>query len=61
MKMLSEIRIEKMRNGEKLKYPRCKNGCFSAVGDPKTTKVFRCDTCNTGMVITVPLNIQEEE
>ena len=44
MKTESEKRIEKMRNGEKIKCPRCKTGLFSAVGDPKTTKVFRCDT-----------------
>ncbi len=48
-------RIKKMRNGEKIKCPRCEDGFFSAVGDPKTTKVFRCDGCQTGMVLTVPL------
>ncbi len=56
----SEKRIEKMRNGEKIKCPHCKDGFFSAVGDPKTTKVFRCDNCEKGMVLTVPyINIQE--
>lgn len=60
MKTESEKRIEKMRNGEKIKCPRCKDGLFSAVGDPKTTKVFRCDTCETGMVLTVPYNNIEE-
>ena len=60
MKTPSEIRIEKMRNGEKLKCPRCENGYFSAIGEPKTTKVFRCNTCNAGMVLTVPMNIPKE-
>ena len=53
-------RIEKMRNGEKIKCPRCEGGFFSAVGDPKTTKVFRCDTCQTGMTLTVPLDISKK-
>lgn len=56
----SEKRIEKMRNGEKIKCPKCKDGHFSAVGDPKTTKIFRCDTCETGMVLTVPYNNIDE-
>lgn len=56
MKPESLIRIEKMRNGEKIKCPRCDGGFFSAVGDPKTTNVFRCDTCQTGMTITVKDN-----
>lgn len=47
-------RIEKMRNGEKIKCPKCEHGFFKAVGDPKTTKVFRCDACQTGMTLTVP-------
>lgn len=56
MKTELDERIEKMRNGEKVKCPKCKDGFFSAVGDPKTTKVFRCDTCQTGMTLTIPLN-----
>ena len=60
MKIESEKRIEKMRNGEKIKCPRCKAGLFSAVGDPKTTKVFRCDTCETGMVLTVAYKSTKE-
>ena len=55
MKTPTQIRIEKMRNGEKIKCPRCKDGYFSAVGDMKTTKVFRCDSCKTGMVLTIPM------
>jgi DNA-directed RNA polymerase subunit RPC12/RpoP len=54
MKTQTEMRIEKMRNGEKIKCPRCEGGFFSAVGDPKTTNVFRCDTCQTGMTLTIP-------
>ena len=52
----SNSRIEKMRNGEKIKCPRCETGFFSAVGDPKTTNIFRCDNCQTGMILTIPLN-----
>ena len=56
MKTETERRIEKMRNGEKLQCPRCKEGRFSAVGDPMTTNVFRCDHCSTGMVLTEKMN-----
>lgn len=56
MKTKSELRIEKMRNGEKIKCPHCEEGFVSAVGDPKTTKVFRCSHCQTGMILTVPYN-----
>lgn len=52
----SLIRIEKMRIGEKIKCPRCDSGYFSAVGDPQTTNVFRCDTCQTGIILTVKHN-----
>ena len=55
MKTNSELRIEKMRNGEKIKCPRCETGFISAVGDPKTTKVFRCGCCETGMILRVSL------
>ena len=54
MKTESDIRIERMRNGEKFKCPKCKDGLFSAVGDPKTTKVFRCSHCKTGITLTIP-------
>ena len=47
-------KIEKMRNGEKIKCPKCKDGFFRAVGNPKTTKLFKCDTCESGMTLTVP-------
>ena len=47
-------RISKMRNGEKIKCSRCQTGYFSAVGNPQTTLIFRCDCCQTGMVLTVP-------
>lgn len=57
MKTDLDERIHKLRSGEKVKCPKCESGFFSAVGEPKTTKVFRCDTCQTGMTLTVPLNI----
>ena len=60
MKIESEKSIEKMRNCEKIKCPICKTGLFSAVGDPKTTKVFRCDTCETGIVLTVAYKSTKE-
>ena len=52
----SQKRIERMRNGEKIKCPKCTDGYFSAIGDPKSTKVVRCDKCETAMVLTVPYN-----
>ena len=55
MKTQSEVRIEQMRNGEKLKCPKCEKGLVSAVGDPKTTKVFRCSDCGRSIVLTIPL------
>ena len=54
MKTANSERIEKMRNGEKIKCPRCEGGFLSAVGDPKTAKVFKCDTCQTGITLTIP-------
>jgi hypothetical protein len=54
MKPESLLRIEKMRNGEKIKCPKCDSGFISAVGDPKKTKVFTCDVCQTGIILTVP-------
>lgn len=51
-----ESRIAKMRNGEKIKCPRCESGFFSAVGDPKNTKVFRCDSCKTGITVRIPFD-----
>ena len=56
MKTANEIRIEKMRNGEKIKCPRCDQGYISAAGDPQTTNVFRCDCCKTGIVLRVSPN-----
>ena len=55
MKTNISTKIEKMRNGEKIKCPKCDNGFISAIGDPKTTNVFRCDGCQTGMTLTIPL------
>ena len=47
--------LQRMRNGEKIKCPKCERGFISAVGDPKTTNVFRCDACQTSMVLRVSL------
>ena len=46
-------RMRRMRNGEKIKCPLCEDGFWSAVGDPKTTKVFRCDGCQKSLVQTI--------
>ena len=54
MVIIMNDNVKRMRNGEKIKCPRCEHGFFSAVGDPKTTNVFRCDSCETGMVLTIP-------
>lgn len=43
--------IKKMRNGEKISCPKC-NGFISAVGNPKTTSLFKCNTCDTSMLLT---------
>lgn len=59
MKNKSLERIEKMRNGEKIKCPRCKEGFISAVGDSQTTKVFRCNSCETGITLTIPFKHKE--
>ena len=56
MKTKSDERIDKMRNGEHIKCPRCTDGFISAVGEPSTTNVFRCNHCKTGIVLTVPMN-----
>jgi hypothetical protein len=56
MKNKSEERIEKMRKGEKIKCTRCSDGFISAIGNPKTTNVFKCDHCKTAIVLTVPLS-----
>jgi len=52
LKLPYQERIERMRNGEKLPCPKCADGWFSALGDPKTTKVFACDKCSTSMILT---------
>ncbi len=58
--MDSKMRIRKMRNGERIKCPHCENGYFSAVGDPEKTKVFRCDSCQTGMILRIPFKKTKE-
>lgn len=50
-------RLKKLMNGEKLKCPRCENGYIAAVGDPKTTNVFKCDCCQTAIVPRVGKSI----
>jgi len=55
-----EDRIAKMRRGEKIKCPKCENGFFEAKGDPKKTLVFGCDKCDAGMVLTVPMKVDNE-
>ena len=60
MKIESNERIKKMRNGEKIKCPRCEKGYISAVGEPEKTNVFRCDTCETGISLTIPYKIKEK-
>ena len=52
----TEERIAKMRQGEKLPCPRCSDGMFSAIGDPKTTNTFGCDKFQVKMTLTVPLS-----
>jgi len=52
MKLPYQERIERMRKGEKLPCPKCADGWFSAVGDPKTTKIFACDKCRASMTLT---------
>lgn len=37
--------IEKVRQGKEAICPVCKKGKLIAVGNPKTTKAFHCDTC----------------
>lgn len=39
--------IEKVRQGKEGICPVCKKGKLIAVGNPKTTKAFHCDTCKT--------------
>lgn len=46
-------RIKQMRNGKKIKCPRCEDGYISAVGNPETTNVFKCNKCEIGIVLTV--------
>lgn len=43
-------KIEKIRNGEKIKCPRCDTGFISAVGNPQTTYLFRCNNCGISIV-----------
>ena len=44
-----------MRNGERIKCPKCEDGYIGVIGNPETSKVFKCDCCGTGIVLTVPI------
>ena len=58
MEISTDERIARMRRGEKIKCPRCESGFWSAVGNPETTHVFRCDGCGIAMVETVPMQVK---
>lgn len=60
MKTKTGERVELMRRGERIKCPRCSDGFFSAIGDPKTTLVFGCNKCKAGMVLTVPIDVPQK-
>lgn len=44
--------IEKLKNAKwrKIKCPRCDTGFISAVGNPQTTYLFRCNNCGISIV-----------
>ena len=46
-------RMKILRNGGKIKCPRCENGYISALGNPKTAVSFHCNQCPTGMNYTL--------
>lgn len=46
-----EIDFEKLRNGEEVKCPECKEGIMRTEHDPKTSHHFECDKC--GMQINM--------
>lgn len=55
MKKLATLeRLRILRTGQSIPCSKC-GGNFKAIGDPKTTAVFRCDKCEIGMVLTVKL------
>ena len=39
------IDFKKLRNGEKVNCPECKEGVFKTSDDPKTSHHFKCDKC----------------
>ena len=41
----SGIDFKKLRNGEQVKCPECKDGILKTKQDPKITHHFRCDKC----------------
>ena len=50
-------RIERMRNGEKVKCPKCGNGFISAVGEPSKAYLFKCSGCDVGIVMTKNIDV----
>lgn len=40
-----DIDVKKLRNGEDVKCPECKEGILRTPYDPKTTHSFKCDKC----------------
>ena len=58
-KPASVERIERMRNGEKVKCPRCADGFVSAVGEPRKAYVFKCDGCGTSMVMKKQIDLKK--
>ncbi len=43
------IDFKKLRNGEKVKCPECKEGMFHTEHDPKTSHHFKCDKCGSSI------------
>lgn len=49
-------KIERMRNGEKIKCPKCEDGYVAAVGKPKDAYYFSC-TCGFRITLTKKLEL----
>lgn len=52
-------RIERMRNGEKVKCPKCADGFISAVGEPGTAYLFKCSECGTSIKTTKSIDLRK--
>ena len=46
-------RIALMRKGQQIKCPKCNQGFFVAVGDPITTKAFKCNYCPAKIILSI--------